>query len=220
MNGPSYMTPAASGDSPPGPDSSSPVKLLPWAMPILLHRLANQTQWMTGLRALAEMEDGDRWLEAKSEELNRGGRSLQVIGWLMAVLGSGAGNNLLLARREPQGLDWMVELVQEGLQREWRQRANGPSQWPALNPSAHDGWQIPCLVAQFLVAAYGSGTQFANPFAWQWVNDFLEIDAPRPESKLEPSVLEAFSWLPGVRVEALSGGLRLHMPREWFTPTP
>ncbi len=137
--------------------------LLAQALPVLLHKLANQTQLITGFHAILQMEGGESLVEARSPDLVRAGQNVEQVGWLLAALSSGAGHNLMLARREPKGLAWTVELVHEVLQ---KQGVNAPGfgqPLPLLTSKAPEGWLLPWVIGCMLFEAYQAGGQQA---AW------------------------------------------------------
>ena len=69
---------------------------------------------------------------AAFEEATRASRRL---GWVLGVLASAAGTELLLARREPRGLEPLLELLAEGLASEGRALAPARAPLPRLAPS-------------------------------------------------------------------------------------
>ena len=196
-------------------------ELMSWALPVLLHRLANHTQWMTGFRSLLQIPGGEALLASKSEDLSQAGRRFQEVGWLMAVLGSAQGGNLLLARREPQGLALMFDLVQEGLQREARERGGGavmtaPDRWPDLAPSALDGWQIPFAFGSLLLGAYRDGSQTGKPVRWGEDSTALWIHFPWAQNAQNLPNPERFG-LHGAEFHlGPDQSLDWRMPRSWF----
>ena len=203
-------------------DSTQANELMTWALPVLLHRLANHTQWMTGFRSLLQIPGGEELLAAKSDDLCQAGRRFQEVGWLMAVLGSAQGGNLLLARREPQGLALMFELVQEGLQREARERGSGtipqgPEDWPNLAPSAQDGWQIPFALGTLVLHAYRDGSQSGRALTWRHEAGAVCITLPWPESGIELPNPERFGLLGAEFHLGPDQSLDWRMPQDWFT---
>ncbi len=133
-------------------------------LPTLLHELANTTQLLTGLHALTTMADGEELLANHEEELARAGNDAQRLGWLLGVLGAAGGHDVLLARREQAGLDWIVSLVTKAARREERPLPTAPATLPRLMGCTPDGWSVPWAVGSLL---WQVGEQ-PNPGAWNF----------------------------------------------------
>lgn len=138
--------------------------LLAQALPVLLHKLANQTQLITGFHAILKMDGGEALVEARSPDLAAAGQHVEQVGWLLAALSSGAGHNLMLARREPRGLIWMVDLVHETLRKSGVEAAGFGQPLPHMTPRAPEGWRLPWVLACMLFEAYQDGTR--SHLAW------------------------------------------------------
>ncbi len=200
----------------PSTGSREASELMTWALPVLLHRLANHTQWMTGFRSLLQIPGGEELLASKSGDLAEAGRRFQEVGWLMAVLGSAQGGELLLARREPEGLALMFDLVREGLQREGVGPISGPAAWPELAPDALDGWQIPFALGSLIWRAYRDGSQSGRPVELVGQPGAWSVSLPWPQS--ENGALDAGPYrLPGVDFHVRPGqALDFCLPKAWF----
>jgi hypothetical protein len=133
-------------------------------LPTLLHELANTTQLLTGLHALTTMADGEELLANHEAELSRAGNDAQRLGWLLGVLGAAGGHDVLLARREQAGLDWIVSLVTKAAIREERHQPTAPATLPRLMGCTPDGWSVPWAVGSLL---WQVGEQ-PNPGAWNF----------------------------------------------------
>ncbi|MCB9906902.1 MAG: hypothetical protein H6830_04220 [Planctomycetes bacterium] len=193
--------------------------LLSWALPVLLHRLANQTQWITGLRSVLSLGGGDEWLQSKGPDLTQAGQNLQDAGWLLAVLGSGQGANLLLARREPRGLTLMVGLLEEGLRKETGQALPRPERLPYLSAHALDGWQLPYALGHLVWQSYGvdraqDGWTLVGPSEAGWVLDLPWSGAPDACAWLG-DVLPGCPW-----TQVQSGRLQVTLPSAWLEAQP
>ncbi len=191
--------------------------LLAWALPVLLHRLANHTQFLTGFRSVLGMGVPDSFLEQKGPDLQQAGEKLSQVGWLLAVFGSGRGNQLLLSRRERQGLEWMVDLVGEGIRRETGSALLRPSCLPTLAPGALDGWQIPYSLGGLLWQAYGPEASAPGLAGWSLA------ESPQGNWDLSIPALprDAGTWaldlMPGAQKQDGPGsGFSLSMPSTWL----
>ncbi|MCP5023794.1 MAG: hypothetical protein GY930_18755 [bacterium] len=137
--------------------------LLAQALPVLLHKLANQTQLITGFHAILRMEGGESLVESRSHDLIQAGHNVEQVGWLLAALSSGAGHNLMLARREPRGLIWTVDLVDEILRKQGIEPPGFGQSLPGLTSHAPKGWLLPWVLGCMLFETYREG---GNAPAW------------------------------------------------------
>ena len=127
--------------------------LVRFLMPVVLHKLANVTQLLTGVSTLLGMGEGADLLEARSRDLQEGGELVEDLGWVMAILGSASGDDLLLARRKAQGLDVIASLVTEGARRDGLPQLTYEPPLPLLTSGVMDGWQLPWCFGSVLLAA-------------------------------------------------------------------
>ena len=123
-------------------------------MPVLIHKLGNTTQLLTGLNAMLGIDGGEEIFVERTDDLGRASSDVHRLGYALAVLGSAGGSNLLLARRDPRGLEILLELVHASLRRNGRSLSCPAI--PDLAPSALAGWQLPWALAS-LVHARGLG---------------------------------------------------------------
>jgi hypothetical protein len=184
-------------------------------MPIVLHQMANATQLLAGLEAVLSMEGGDALFEERAEDLARASLDVEDLGWVLAVLGSAVGADLLLARRQPRGLEILLPLVAKALRRAERPAPSVPRDLPQLAPAALDGWQTPWAVASLLLAA-GEDAQSSAP-AWELTlaQDGWRLAVARGETVIAraPSVVER---LPGAHAEEGAQHLHLVLPASWL----
>ncbi len=130
-------------------------------LPIILHKLANATQLLSGMNAMLGLEGGDELFNARASDLSRCSLDLNRLGWALAVVASGSGADLLLSRREPRGLETLLGLVGDACRREGCAGISLPEPLPRLTPGALSGWELPWALASLLLAAaeeQGSGT--------------------------------------------------------------
>ena len=84
--------------------------------PVLIHRLNNATQVLSALNAALGAGLDDALLGGSSENLAAASRDVHELGWLLGVLASAGGADLLLERRTLErgalrgdGLRWMLD---------------------------------------------------------------------------------------------------------------
>ena len=98
--------------------------------------------------------DLDFWnlptLNQEIEESKSAGETIDEVGWLLAVLASACGADLLLARRERDGLAGVLAAVREAVRREGRELARGPDALPRLAPEFGDGWRVPWAIGTWI----------------------------------------------------------------------
>ena len=199
---------------------STPDPLVHALLPVLLHKLGNATQLLTGLNAMLAFDDGASLVAGRAADLARAGETIERMGWLLGVLGSAAGDELLLARRAPAGLAWMIELLQDGCRRDGTQLA-GPNALPGLAPSALDGWQLPWGVARLLFAARRDQCD-TEPMTWQLSCSERGYCLEMVGGNLLAADAEVvLPHLPGAQASlAEDGRFRLDMPAVWFQEEP
>lgn len=184
-------------------------------MPVVLHQMANATQLLAGLQAVLSMEGGDAVLEERADDLARTSLDVEDLGWALAVLGSAVGADLLLARRQPRGLEILLPMVGKALQRAERPMPTVPRHLPQLAPAALDGWQTPWAVASLLLAAGEDAS--TTPPSWELTlaNEGWRFTVPAGETVAAraPSVIER---LPGARAEEGAEHLHLILPAAWL----
>jgi hypothetical protein len=107
-------------------------------LPVLLHRLNNATQILHGWNALlAVSRSAD---ERAGADLAFASQVVDETGWVLAVLASASGADLLLARRERRGLAPLLEVVRDALRRSDRELATCDSPPPSLAPTWEWRW--------------------------------------------------------------------------------
>ena len=130
-----------------GPDSALATALLP----VLLHRINNTTQLVSGLNAFLSLEPVID--EARAADLAQAAAEADDLGWLLGVLAGGMGADLLLSRVERRGLEPVLRLVRDGLRREGKD-LELPRTMPDLLPEG--GWHACWTLAEIAWAAGSS----------------------------------------------------------------
>ncbi|MFT5153429.1 MAG: hypothetical protein ACI841_003429 [Planctomycetota bacterium] len=126
--------------------------LIALLLPVLLHKLNNATQLLTGVHALMQLAPEEDSLTRHGEDLAHTSRKVDDLGWLLALVASIGGANLMLDRREERGLDLLLGLLSDALRRDGV-RLSPSESGRRMSPSVQCGWQLPWAVGAFLNAA-------------------------------------------------------------------
>lgn len=196
-------------------------------LPTLLHELGNHTQFLTGLRAALGLPGGAKLLHDRAAAFAEVSAHVEDAGWMLAMLASAAGSDMLMARRERRGLGIACRFVDDALRREHRDKArldpDGTVRWPGLGNdlfSGDGGWQVPFCVASLLLAAgldQASGPERAGvpgeigPLEGGGARVVLR-GGPRV-LKLQPLVSEL---LPGIGFHTENAHTHLDLPNGWL----
>jgi len=211
---------ARASDAVPGDDD--PVgRLARHLLPALVHGVNNHTQFLTGLNAVLALSSDGRVLHDRAGDLAQVAREVEDAGWLLALVASGSGSNLMLARREPRGLAIVSAWVDHALRRAGAARIAGCAErtWPELTPLVLEGWQLPWAIGSLLLAAGLDGTG-AGSFELELRSGaasgepglLLFPAGPRVE-ELVPIVC---GLLEGARMESEGDRMRLSLPDGWL----
>lgn len=202
--------------------SNAPPPLAAGLLPALLHRLANTTQILSGLNSLAALGLGPELWSERAADVEAASEQAHELGYLLAVVGSGAGADLLGERRAPQGLRWTVGLVREGLRRRGLDLGPDPEPWPRLCAAAPEGWRLPWAVAELLWMASADGPADAE-LGWslRQAGEGYSLDVKPLGETVQPP---GEDWrrglserLPGTQLEFHGDSWRLHIPPNWLT---
>jgi len=191
-------------------------------LPVVIHQLNNATQLLANLHALLSLGGADELLRARSDDLTETARSVHELGYVLAVLASASGADLLLERREARGLEWMLESVRHGLRRDGHDLADCPAALPLLSAAVGDGWELPWAVGSLLHAA-GQTTVAKERLGWSLEEDtdgweLLLPGVSTADLAELPALVDA--RLPGASCADTAGGMRLALPAEWLHAQP
>lgn len=201
-------------------------------LPVLLHRIRNTTQLLTGVNAVLAGGEPGVLPATRAEDLGQASREAEELGWLLAVLSGGLGCDLAGERREADGLRVVLSLVRDALR-----RAGGalalPTRWPRIAGGAPAA-QL-CLAVGELVWRAARGAEGAalelEPLAGEarlssaWR---LRLRSRRGEPSTEPAARApqasaageqeaALHGLPsGARLERAPDGFSLELPPGWL----
>ena len=188
-------------------------------LPALLHRLANTTQLLSGLNSLALLGMGEDLWRERASDVEAACEQAEELGYLLAVVGSGGGADLLGTRRSPQGLRWTVGLLREGLRRRGLDLGPDPEPWPLLASAAPEGWRLPWAVAELLWMA-SEGMAPDAVLSWSLEADgeahrlLIRPDGASAPSKAWRAMLE--ERLAAASLEILDDTWRLIIPGDWL----
>lgn len=132
---------------------TTPDPLTSALLPVLLHKLGNATQLLTGMNAMLTLDGGEELFAQHTPDLAGCAVTLNQLGWALAVVASGSGADLLLDRREPRGLPILLSVVSDAARRTGGARVTVPEDLPDLAPAALSGWELPWGIAALLLAA-------------------------------------------------------------------
>lgn len=186
--------------------------------PVLIHRLNNATQILSTLSAVLGADLDEALLEGSSEDLAAASRDVHQLGWLLGVLASAGGADLLLERRERSGLSIVLRVVREALRRSGRDLAEreAASTLPELAADVGDGWQVPWAIGSMLFHA-GESLAPGTLLTWSLVR---RADrwclACRPPGSTEAPTAELATRieavLPGAALTRTADGFELSLP--------
>lgn len=187
-------------------------------LPVVIHQLNNATQLLANFQALLSLGGAEEILRQRSGDIADTARSVHELGYVLAVIASASGADLLLERREPRGLEWILETVRDGLRREGRDLARPRSPLPNQSAAVGEGWELPWAFGALL---YCAGLAVAAGERLEWS---LERSGERWSFSIEGLEAERFGELPQSVVERLPGAvlaqasdrLRIEFPGEWL----
>ena len=183
-------------------------------LPTVLARLRDQTERLQGLAERITADPAHALGDPAGVDSLEADQVLgRRIGWALGVLAAAGGTDLLLARRERDGLRDVLELVV--LARPAHAPDPALDALPRLSSSVGEGWEVPLVVAS---AVWHAAGELAPGAALRW-------EAWRGEGRLTFRLATAAAGFPAELVELVPGaelgredGLRLAFPAEWFAP--
>lgn len=186
-------------------------------LPVLMHRMNNATQLLSNLNAVLRADTSRDWMGDRSEDLAKTGEDLHDLGYLLAVLSSAAGSDLLLSRRQPRGLEIMLGAVDDLTRRE-EHRIASECPLPKLAPQVHGGWELPWAFGALL---WSSTRELSSEeeLCWQlldqaqsWV--LIGSKSPRDQfASLQPLIQER---LPEGELDVREAGWSWRIPAAWL----
>lgn len=170
-------------------------------LPVVIHQLNNATQLLANFQALLSLGGADEILRQRSGDIADTARSVHELGYVLAVIASASGADLLLERREARGLEWIFETVRDGLRREARDLAVPATPLPDQSAAVGEGWELPWAFGALLYRA-GLVTPAATRLDWS-----LEQVGESWRLTLEGTRAAELSELSSIVVERLPGAV-------------
>jgi len=187
-------------------------------LPVLLHKLNNATQVLSSMNSLLTIAGGEELFCDQTRQLGATSARVDELGWLLAVLASASGTDMLLERREPRGLSIMASLVSEALRRRG-QVMDKVADLPELapNPCAGvGGWELPWALGTLLVH---SAADLADGASLRWSHENTGgawcLRGPQGASVLGVGGAVR-SRLPGAEFASGADGWSLSVPVAWI----
>ena len=188
-------------------------------LPVLVHRMNNTTQLLSNLHAILQADGGTDWLGERADDLAHSATDVHQLGYLLAVLSSSAGADLLLARREADGIELMLRAVADIARRAGRRLSLPDDGLPKQSAEVHRGWELPWAFGALLHQAV---MELPEGEALQWrieaTSDSWVLRSSRafltPVGGLRALLEER---LPETVLELDEDGWRWLLPRAWLT---
>ncbi|HIL51093.1 MAG: hypothetical protein ABGY71_11495 [bacterium] len=189
-------------------------------LPVLIHSMNNATQLMANLSTLARSGQGSsiNWIESRADDLLASSREIDRVGYMLAVLASASGAELLGQRRVPEGLAWMTAAVAQAVRREGGALAEATHPVPLVRPGAAHGWEV-CWAAGALLRAAAVGSSRAEPLEWQWLDEgdsWVLVCAGPATAEFKALGETVTRRLPEAELDLRSEGWSWRLPAAWL----
>lgn len=143
----------------------------------------------------------------------------QGVGWCLGVVAAASGADLLLARRERDGLRHMLTLVSEALAgHPFRPEVEA---LPTLSTTEGEGWEVPFLVAYLFLCA-GARLPRGAPLRWSLIEAAgrvrLRFPEPVGDARLAERLAALLALVPGAALEHDAETCELVFPAAWLAP--
>ena len=205
-----------------GPLQDATEELLGQVLPVVLERMRVASAKLSECsRRLARESSESRRRGAGMDQLEGVQEESETLGWVLGVLASAAGDDLLLARREPYGIARVVDLVGEVLAAEGRALDPDATLFPDVAPRLEDGWRLPWTVG-LLVRLASRSLAPDDPVRWRFerapIRSLLMFPGAHPDGAA-PLLADLEGLLPGAMARIEDHGFGMEFPSEWFAPT-
>ena len=186
-------------------------------MPVLLHKLSNATQLLSGLNTLLATRGGAQLALARAEDMARASSRIEDLGWILAVIASASDADLVLERRERRGLALFVGVLQEALRRQRRELRVEPEELPDLAPGVLSGWELPWGLCSLVLASASAGGETLVLRCEASVAGGRARFLLRGGGEPDAAARAWLARLPGAELETLAGGWELSLPPTWLS---
>jgi hypothetical protein len=203
-----------------GPLQDATEELLSQALPVVLERMRRaSTKLSSCARKLTREAEGVGHSVnlARLEDVQT---ESETLGWILGVLASADGDDLLLARREPFAIALLADVIGEVLASEGRALDPDASCFPDIAARIEDGWRLPWTVG-LLVRLAANALPDHAPVRWRFdhgpMRSELVLEAT-PSEDAAPLLCELETLLPGAQTRIEADGFGMSFPSEWFAP--
>ena len=187
-------------------------------LPVLMHRMNNATQLLSNLHAIQQHASERDWIRERADDLAQTSADIERLGYLLAVLASASGADLLLERRERRGLQILADAVTDAIRRSGGEVRPSNRPLPDQSPAVHDGWELPWGFGALLYhAARTSGKQ--EPFEWQLLqeaNSWVLVSSWVPSDTFEALQPLLRERLPETQLDVCTQGWSWRLPLSWL----
>jgi len=199
-------------------DSSVGDPLADHLLPVLVHRMNNTTQLLSNLQALGRVSETTDWLAERNEDLAGACGDMDRVGYLMAVVASASGADLLLKRRESEGLQFVMEAVADVAFREGRELQRPAHLLPLQAPHVYDGWQLPWALGSLLLLAT-LGLERGSRLEWQLLEEgesWVLVSSSSVDEGFHGLRERLARRLPECRLDVRREGWSWRVPADWL----
>jgi hypothetical protein len=179
---------------------------------VLLHRIRNTTQLVSGLNALLSLEpegSAPALPAGRADDLAAAAREADELGWLLGVLAGGLGADLLLQRCERRGLATALDLVREAVRRDGGELAL-PDELPDMTPEVPSHGEL-CWIASELVWSTATAGGLRVELTEEGGTWRLHMGGPAPGRRAR-----VVRRLPGAELDGGGGAWTLTLPGPWL----
>jgi hypothetical protein len=189
-------------------------------LPVLMHRMNNATQLLSNLHAMSQY-GGDRdWIEEHANDLAECSTDIDRMGYLLAVLASACGADLLLKRRIVRGLEVMGHGVLDVVRRDGGAMNGDFRGLPDLAPEIHNGWEFPWAFGSLLYqASVGSSEKSNSSLSWQLLAEdesWVLVSSMVPADRFQGIHSQIIERLPESQLDICAEGWSWRFPGAWL----
>jgi hypothetical protein len=204
-----------------GPLQDATEDLLAHVLPVVLDRMRRTSARLAAVSAKLQRESEGLLVARAGAHLEEVQAESETLGWILGVLASAAGDDLLLARREPYGVALVADVVGEVLAAEGRALEPDASAFPDVAPRLEDGWRLPWTIG-LLLRLCARTLPPGTPVRWRFdrgpIHASLVFPGVHPEGAA-PLLCDLEALLPGAEARVEEEGFGMGFPAEWFAPT-